>query len=125
VHVVAHQRYAYPFEDAGASDWMAREFFTGGLMPSTALLHHFQDDLRLEAEWHLGGEHYARTSEAWYARLMAAQPQALRVLGGDVEPALAARRLQRWRVFFLACAELFAYDGGRQWLVAHYRFAKR
>ena len=29
IHVFAHRRFAYPFEDRGASDWMAREFFTG------------------------------------------------------------------------------------------------
>ncbi|MEZ4368031.1 MAG: class I SAM-dependent methyltransferase [Kofleriaceae bacterium] len=125
VHVFAHTRHAYPFDDAGATDWMAREFFTGGLMPSTQLLHHFQDDLRLEAEWHLGGEHYARTAEAWYANLMARQPEVLRALGDGDDPAAAARRLQRWRVFFLACAELFGYRHGREWVVAHYRFARR
>jgi cyclopropane-fatty-acyl-phospholipid synthase len=126
VHVFAHRHFAYPFEDGGASDWMAREFFTGGVMPSTQLLHHFQDDLRLDDEWHLAGTHYARTSEAWYANLMAHQDEALAVfVGSGLDRAAAGKRLQRWRVFFLACAELFGYDGGRQWVVAHYRFGRR
>jgi cyclopropane-fatty-acyl-phospholipid synthase len=124
VHVFAHRRHAYPFEDAGRADWMAREFFTGGLMPSTSLLHHFQRDLRLADEWHLSGTHYARTAEAWYANLMAAR-DPIRALFAGAYGADAARRFQRWRVFFLACAELFGYRGGREWLVAHYRFLPR
>jgi cyclopropane-fatty-acyl-phospholipid synthase len=125
VHVFAHRRHAYPFEDAGRSDWMAREFFTGGLMPSASLLHHFQRDLRLTDEWHLSGTHYARTAEAWYANLMAA-PGPIRALFAEAYGGgQAQRRFQRWRVFFLACAELFGYRGGREWLVAHYRFRPR
>ena len=118
VHVFAHRRHAYPFEDAGASDWMARAFFTGGLMPSVALFRGFQDDLRITHEWQMGGTHYARTAEAWHANLLARRLEALDVLGG-------ARSFHRWRVFFLACAEMFGYRGGREWLVAHYRFAPR
>lgn len=124
VHVFAHRHHAYPFEDAGSSDWMAREFFTGGIMPSAQLLHHFQDDLRLDAEWHLSGNHYAKTSEAWYANLMAKRDEVMPILAGAYG-ADAARRFQRWRVFFLACAELFGYRDGREWIVAHYRFAPR
>lgn len=114
VHVFAHRAHAYPFEDRGGSDWMARAFFTGGLMPSVDLFRHFQDDLRISDEWQLPGTHYARTAEAWYANLMARRKE-LEVLVG--KPGF-----QRWRVFFLACAELFGYAGGREWLVAHYRF---
>ena len=125
VHVFAHRRHAYPFEDAGTSDWMAREFFTGGIMPSASLLHHFQDDLQLANEWHLAGTHYARTAEAWYENLMSRRREALAALASTYGEAEARKRFQRWRVFFLACAELFGYAHGREWIVAHYRFAAR
>ena len=124
VHVFAHRRHAYPFADASGSDWMAREFFTGGLMPSTQLLHHFQADLRLAGEWHLSGTHYARTAEAWYANLIAHRARIQPILAASYGDQ-AASRFQRWRVFFLACAELFGYRGGREWVVAHYRFVAR
>jgi cyclopropane-fatty-acyl-phospholipid synthase len=117
VHVFAHARHAYPFEDRGASDWMAREFFTGGLMPSTHLLRHFQDDLHITREWQLDGTHYARTAEAWHANLLAHEPE-LTVLLGD------RRRFHRWRVFFLACAEMFGYARGTEWGVAHYLWTR-
>ncbi|MEO6771431.1 MAG: cyclopropane-fatty-acyl-phospholipid synthase family protein [Kofleriaceae bacterium] len=117
-HVFAHQRYAYPFEDAGGADWMAREFFTGGIMPSVELFSHFDRDLVIAEQWQLEGTHYARTAEAWYANLM--QHRA------ELEPLLGGRaKLQRWRVFFLACAELFGFRGGSEWLVAHYRMQPR
>ena len=118
VHVFAHRRHAYPFANGGRTDWMAREFFTGGLMPSARLLHHFQSDLRITDEWHLAGTHYAHTAEAWHANLLAHRDELARVLGGRA-------RVERWRVFFLACAELFGYRDGREWIVAHYRFAPR
>ena len=118
VHVFAHRRFAYPFEDAGGSDWMAREFFTGGLMPSAQLLHAFQDDLRIVDEQHLSGMHYARTAEAWYENTVTNRDEIVRVLGDR-------RKYERWRVFFLACAELFGFGGGGEWIVAHYRWARR
>ena len=117
VHVFAHTRFAYPFEDRGASDWMAREFFTGGLMPSAELFRSFQDDLAISDDWQLDGSHYARTAEAWLCNLAASRDEISALLG--------RRAYQRWRVFFLACAELFGYRGGREWIVAHFRFARR
>ncbi|HEU0029468.1 MAG TPA: cyclopropane-fatty-acyl-phospholipid synthase family protein [Kofleriaceae bacterium] len=124
VHIFAHRQHSYPFEDAGPSDWMAREFFTGGLMPSTQLLHYFQRDLWIEREWHLSGQHYERTAEAWYANLMARRDEVEKILG-DAYGDEATRRFQRWRVFFLACAEMFGFHHGSEWIIAHYRFRPR
>jgi cyclopropane-fatty-acyl-phospholipid synthase len=114
VHVFAHRRWAYPYEDAGPSDWMAREFFTGGLMPSVPLFLHFQDHLRVAQQWVLPGTHYARTAEAWHDNLLARRAEVTAIVG--------RRGFHRWRLFFLACAELFAYRGGDEWVVAHHRF---
>ena len=118
VHVFAHDRFAYPFDDNGGSDWMAREFFTGGLMPSTGLFRHFQDDLEIVEDWRVSGIHYAHTADAWHANLLTYRSEVERILG-------ERRKFHRWRVFFLACAELFGYRDGREWMVAHYRWQPR
>lgn len=124
VHHFCHRTHAYPYEDRGPNDWMAREFFSGGMMPSADWLLHFPHDLEVIRRWHVSGVHYARTCEAWLERLDA-QQGAVRALfdeayGRDV----AARWVQRWRLFFLACAELFAYRGGSEWGVEHLLLAR-
>lgn len=124
VHVFCHRELAYPFEDSGPSDWMARHFFTGGIMPSADLLPAFRGALDLEQQWLLSGSHYRRTAEAWLANLDARRDEAKRILAAVYGEEDVALWLERWRVFFLACAELFGYRGGREWGVAHYRFAR-
>ncbi len=120
-HVFAHRTFAYPYEVDGDGDWMARHFFTGGLMPAHDLFAAFDRDLAVEASWQVAGPHYARTCEAWLANLDAARDAVLPVLAATYGPAAAARWLNRWRLFFLACAELFAFGGGDEWLVSHHR----
>ncbi len=124
VHVFCHRELVYPFEDQGPADWMSRHFFTGGLMPSIDLLPAFGGALELEERWLVPGTHYRRTAEAWLENLDARREAALSVLARAYGEREAAVWLERWRVFFLACAELFGYRGGSEWLVAHYRFAR-
>jgi len=124
IHIFCHKSLAYPFADEGEDDWMARHFFSGGIMPSEGLLLEFQDHLKQEKMWIVDGRHYERTSNHWLANLDRNRARALDLLratyGAD-----AALRLTRWRIFYMACAELFGYEGGSQWRVAHYLFRRR
>jgi cyclopropane-fatty-acyl-phospholipid synthase len=124
-HVFAHRRFAYPFEVRGPSDWMARYFFTGGVMPSDDLFLHSQDHLVVEGHWRLDGRHYQRTAEAWLANMDANRDAVDAALAVAYGPHEVTRWRARWRTFFMACAEMFGYRGGQEWIVSHYRFRRR
>jgi cyclopropane-fatty-acyl-phospholipid synthase len=125
VHIFCHRELMYPFETEGDDNWMGRHFFTGGLMPAADTLLHFQDDLVLQQQWRLSGTHYEKTANHWLANQDANREEVLRVLESAYGAREARRWHQRWRMFWMACAELFGYGGGGEWLVGHYRFARR
>ncbi|NUN47533.1 MAG: class I SAM-dependent methyltransferase [Candidatus Brocadiae bacterium] len=123
VHVFAHRTLAYPFEVRNAGDWMARHFFTGGMMPSHDLLPSFQNDLACTRSWWVDGLHYARTAEEWLRSLDRNRPEILALFARDLGPSAARLRLAMWRVFFMSCAELWGFAGGTEWGVSHALFA--
>lgn len=124
LHVFCHRELPYFYEVDGRSDWMARHFFTGGLMPSEDLIRDCARQLRVEQQWRVPGTHYARTCFAWLAR-QDAQRDALLPLFAEVYGARdAARWFERWRLFFLACGELFDYAAGSEWFVTHVRLQR-
>ncbi len=122
VHIFCHRHVMYPFEVQGADDWMSQYFFTGGLMPAYDTLTHFQDELTLMERWAIDGTHYEKTANAWLAKMDQNRDQILRVFDASYDN--AALWFQRWRIFYMACAELFGHKGGEEWLVGHYRFSK-
>jgi cyclopropane-fatty-acyl-phospholipid synthase len=124
IHIFTHKKFAYLFETEGARNWMGRYFFTAGMMPSDDLMLYFQDSLRLEDHWTMSGEHYKKTAEAWLSNLDGHRDDVLAVLAGVYGRSQAKRWFQRWRIFFMACAELWGYEKGQEWLVSHYRVKK-
>ena len=130
VHIFGHRHLMYPFETQGSANWMGRHFFTGGLMPAQDTLLHFQDHLRIERRWLLSGRHYQKTARAWLRNLdanrsavRAALDSASTASGSSTPPSRI--QAQRWRLFFMACEELFGWNGGNDWMVCHYLFSNR
>ena len=123
VHIFCHRELAYLFETGGEDDWMGRYFFTGGIMPSDHLLFYFNQDLVVEDHWRVNGEHYQQTSEDWL-KLMDARRELILPIFENLYGEEADIWFQRWRVFFMACAELFGFNNGNEWFVGHYLLKK-
>jgi cyclopropane-fatty-acyl-phospholipid synthase len=125
MHVFVHRATPYLFVERDAGDWMSRYFFSGGMMPSDDLALHFQDHLKFVRRWRWDGTHYARTAEGWLANMDARRDTLWPVIAATYGRDQAGIWWSRWRIFFMACAELFGYDSGRQWWVTHYLFERR
>jgi len=123
MHIFCHRLIPYEFVERDASDWMSRYFFSGGIMPSDALPLRFQDKLRLRRQWRWNGVHYEKTLNAWLARMDARKTRLMPILE-SVYGDQASTWWMRWRVFFMACAELFGYRDGQEWWVGHYLFER-
>ncbi|MBA4035292.1 MAG: class I SAM-dependent methyltransferase [Bradyrhizobium sp.] len=120
LHIFTHRTGAYLFDHADGDDWIARHFFTGGVMPSHHLIRQYADLFEVEKEWRWSGTHYQRTAQDWLNNFDAhrdeIEPVLRKVYGGDT-----ALWMRRWRWFFLATAGLFGHADGSEWGVSHYR----
>jgi cyclopropane-fatty-acyl-phospholipid synthase len=120
VHIFTHRSGAYRFDRADKEDWIARHFFTGGVMPSHHLIRQYSDLFEVEHEWRWSGTHYQRTALDWLSNFDAHRDEIEAILrdvyGDDTE-----LWMRRWRWFFLATAGLFGYADGTEWGVSHFR----
>ena len=125
VHIFTHKEYAYKFEVKDDSDWMSKYFFTGGIMPSDDLLLYFNDDLSIQNHWHVSGMHYSKTSEAWLQNMDKHKAQIMPLFEKTYGAGNAVKWWVYWRIFYMACAELWKYNNGEEWIVSHYLFNKK
>ena len=124
VHIFTHKTLAYKFEVKDETDWMSKYFFTGGIMPSNHLLFYFNDDLSVQNIWVVNGMHYSKTSEAWLANMDAHKAEIMTIFESTYGKDQSVKWWVYWRLFYMACAELFGYDNGNEWMVCHYLFKK-
>lgn len=124
MHVFTHAQAPYLFEVQDENDWMSEYFFSGGMMPSLDLAPRVTKDLALEQQWTISGEHYQKTSDAWLANMTQNRKPIMTILEATYGKKQSTLWWHRWRIFFLACSELFGYDGGKVWPIGHYRFRK-
>ncbi len=124
-HIFVNRAVPYLFLELDESDWMSRHFFSGGMMPSDDLPLQFQQQLTLERQWRWQGEHYEKTSNAWLSNMDKNKDAVWPILETTYGIDQAQKWWMRWRMFFMACAELFAYNNGQEWYVSHYLFSKK
>ncbi|MFM9914124.1 MAG: SAM-dependent methyltransferase [Methylophilaceae bacterium] len=124
MHIFCHRSTPYPFEVIGEDDWMSEHFFSGGMMPSDDLPLRFQQDLQLVNQWRWDGTHYEKTANAWLENIDKQAAETNHVLANTYGEANVEMWRNRWRIFFMSCAELFGYAKGQEWWVSHYLFKR-
>jgi cyclopropane-fatty-acyl-phospholipid synthase len=124
VHIFTHKEFAYKFEVIDDTDWMSKYFFTGGIMPSDHLLMYFNEDLFVKKHWRVNGTHYGKTSEAWLQKMDHHKAEIIPLFEQTYGKDQVIKWWVYWRLFYMSCAELFAYNKGNEWMVSHYLFEK-
>ncbi|HNJ90081.1 MAG TPA: cyclopropane-fatty-acyl-phospholipid synthase family protein [Chitinophagales bacterium] len=125
VHIFTHKEFTYFFDVVDDTDWMSKYFFTGGVMPSDDLLFYFNDHLTIQDHWHWDGTHYGKTSEAWLSNMDAHKNEIMPILAETYGAEQSVKWWVYWRIFFMACAELWNFNDGREWIVSHYLFTQK
>ena len=124
MHIFVHKTQPYLFEVQDEDDWMSQYFFSGGMMPSEDLPLFFQQDLKIIDQWSWSGKQYEKTANAWLANIDSNKEKVMKTLEEIYGKNNSKKWFQRWRIFFMSCAELWGYRDGNEWKVAHYLFKK-
>ena len=103
---------------------MSQYFFSGGMMPSEDLPLFFQEDLKIIDQWSWSGKQYEKTANAWLANIDSNKEKVMKTLEKIYGKNNSKKWFQRWRIFFMSCAELWGYKNGNEWKVVHYLFKK-
>ncbi len=125
IHIFSHKEFAYKFEMVNDSDWMSKYFFTGGIMPSNHLLLYFNEHVAIEKHWFVNGMHYSKTSEAWLQNMNKHKKKIIPLFEKTYGKEQAVKWWVYWRIFYMACAELWKYNNGNEWMLCHYLFNKK
>jgi cyclopropane-fatty-acyl-phospholipid synthase len=125
IHIFVHRSTPYLYEVKDETDWMSKYFFSGGMMPSDDIFTYFQEKFKLKEHVRYSGTHYAETSEAWLNNMDRNRMKIMNIFNKHYGPKEATRWFEYWRIFFMACAELFRYNDGREWFVSHYLLEKK
>ena len=124
MHVFAHKENPYYFDRDQKNAWMAKYFFTGGMMPNHNLFKDLKSNLEYQKSWILSGDHYEKTSNAWLNKMDQNKREILSLFERSNSSTIAKRKFHFWRLFYIACAEIFGYDNGNEWVVSHHLFKK-
>ncbi len=124
MHIFVHRSTPYAFEVQGDDDWMSQLFFSGGMMPSDDLPLRFQQKLKLTQRWRWDGTHYEKTANAWLENMDREEAAITEILATTYGAGEVTKWRNRWRIFYMACAELFGYKNGQEWWVTHYQFER-
>jgi len=124
VHMFSHHTLAYKLEVKDGTDWMNNYFFGAGMVPSNHLLSYFNDDLAIDRHWVVNGMNYSRTAEAWLSNMDSHEKEIMTMFEKIYGEDQALKWWVYWRLSFIACAEMFGYRSGNEWMVCHYLFKK-
>ena len=124
MHVFAHKENPYYFDTDQRNAWMAKYFFTGGMMPSHNLFKDLNSNLEHKKSWMMPGTHYEKTSNAWLQMMDSNKAEILNLFNKTNSNSIAKRKFHFWRLFYIACAEIFGYDNGNEWVISHHLFKK-
>ncbi len=125
VHIFVHHSTPYLFEVKDDSDWMSKYFFSGGMMPSDDIFTFFQEKFSVKEHVRYNGTHYSKTSEEWLKNTDRNKDKIMNIFRNHYGTKDALKWFEYWRIFFMACSELWKFDEGKEWFVSHYLLEKK